>query len=307
MATTTSLLPEVLEPWVTDIFFNEYALLPTIYDQLLNIVPSTRAMEDTFQVAGVGTFVLKPEGTPINYDDPVQSLRKRVVHSTYSLGFRVTMEMQDDDQHGIIAKMPGDLGTSARDHKERLGHEIFNDAFAGATYTGIPDGANARLALCAATHTLLKTGATASNLLAPAVALTVSGLEAAVTNFRLTVDENGRQIVLQPRTVFTHPNEEFNAAQILDSSQEPFTGDNQINSVQGSRLGLTHLQSPYLTDTDNWFLMADKSQHSLKWYNRMELTFDRSKASQTKDSLYDAMYRASVTFDDWRGIVGSAP
>ena len=307
MATFTSTMPELLEPWVTEIFFNQYNRLPTIFDKIFTVASSTKAFEDTFQVAGVGTFLLKPEGTPISYDDPVQSARKRVVHSTYALGFRVTMEMMADDQHGIIKQMPADLGDSARDHKERLAHGLLNDAFAGATYTGLPDGGGTGLALCTTAHILLKTGATVSNSLSPAVALSVAGLESAITNYRLTLNETGRRINIQPKLVLTHPNEEFNAAQILDSTQEPFTADNQINAVSSSRMGISHMQSPYLTDTDAWFLMAAKSDHSLKWYNRMPVTFERGKDSQTKDAMFDSVYRASVTFDNWRGVVGSQP
>ena len=304
MATTTSRHSETLEPWVTEIFFDRFSMIPEIFSQLLNMKPSNKAFEDTFQVAGLASFVLKPEGTPISYDDPVQSLRKRVVHSTYALGFRVTKEMMDDEQHGIISRMPADLGDSARDHRERLGHGLFNDAFAGATYTGMPEGDGARRALVG-NHILLKTGATVSNANAPAVALSVSGLQTAITNFRLTVNESGRQISLTPKTVLTHPNDEFIAAQILDSTSEPFTSDNQINAVSSSRMGIGHVQSPYLTDTNNWFLLSDKNQHTLTWYDRQDVTFDQSKDAQTKDALFDAMYRASVTFDDWRGVVGN--
>jgi phage major head subunit gpT-like protein len=300
---TTSTLPEGLEVWATKVFFDEYNMLPTIWDQLLNVVPSKLAFEDTWQASGLGTFTLKPEGTPISYSDPVQSLRKRVVHSTYALGFRATMELMADEQYGIIKRMPQDLGKSAADHRERLAHGLFNTAFVNTTHTGLPEGDTTRRQLCVQ-HTQLN-GGTYSNALAPAVALSVSGLESAVTNMRLTVDENGRQIVVNPSVVFTHPNEEFNAAQLLDSTQEPFTSDNQVNATSSSRLGVRHMQSPYLTSTTAWFLLSDKSGHDLKWYDRMPVTFERDKDSQTKDALFDAMYRASVTFDDWRGVVGS--
>lgn len=307
MATFTSTAPELLEPWVTEIFFNRYNMIEELFSQVFNVKSSTRAFEDTFAVSTLGTFQLKPEGTAISYDDPVQSGRKRIVHSTYALGFRVTMEMMDDDQHNIISRMPSDLGDSARNHKENLAWGLFNDAFDGNTYTGIPEGDGTARSLCNTGHIRLKDGGTSSNSLNPGVAFSVSGLESALTNFRLTQNDSGRYIQLRPSTVVTHTNEEFNVAQVMDSQQEPFTADNQINAVSSSRTGLSHLMSPYLTDTDAWWVVASKDQHSLCWYNRMEMTFDRSKDSETKDAKFDAMYRASVTFDDWRGVVGSQP
>ena len=307
MSTFTGTAPELLEPWVTKIFFNEYTQVETMFDKVFNVKSSTRAFEDTFAVSGLGTFVMKPEGTPISYDDPVQSGRKRIVHSTYALGFRVTMEMMDDEQHGIISQMPADLGNSARDHKEQLAWSLLNDAFTGTTYTGIPEGDGTRRALCSTGHIRLKDGGTSSNRLNPDVAFSVSGLESALTNMRLTVDDSGRYIRIMPKMVLAHPNEEWNIAQIMESEKEPFTADNQINSVKSSRVGLTSMVVPYLSDTDNWFLMCDKSGHTLTWYNRMKMSFGRNKDAQTKDALFDAMYRASVTFDMWRGVVGSAP
>lgn len=300
MATTTFQFPELLEPFVTDIFFNKLNMIPPIFPQVFNVRGSNRGFEEMLRVAGLGTFADKPEGTPVSYDDPVQGNRVRTVHTTFALGFRVTMEMMDDDQHGIIRQMPSDLADSARDHRENLAFSLFADAFAGATFRGL-DG----LALCV-THTNLKTGETQNNALAPGVALSVSGLQSALTNMRTTTNESGRFIQLRPRMLLIHPNEEFNAAQILDSEKLPGSADNDINSVRSSRIGVSALMSQYLTDTTDWFLLAEKMQHSLTWWNRKDVTMERSRDAQTKDQLFDSHYRASIAVYDWRGVVGSA-
>jgi hypothetical protein len=306
MATFTTMLPELLEPWVTKIFFKEYLQIDLLYPQLFNVKKSTKAFEDTFKVSGLGTFASKAEGTPISYDDPVQSGRKRVVMITFALGFRVTMEMQEDDQHSIISQLPADLGGSARDHQENLAWGLLNDAFnlTGA-YLGIPEGDAVRRNLCSTSHVALKSGSTQSNALNPGVALSVAGIEAAVTAFELSQDEQDRYIRIEPEMLVIHPSERFNAVRFLNSQQEPNTSNNAVNPI--NNLGINVLRVPFLTTTANWFLFAKKSQHSLTWYNRMELTMSRNKDSQTKDSLFDAMYRAQITFDDWRGVVGSAP
>ena len=303
MATFTSTAPDLLEPWVTEIFFNTYEQLPELLGKVFNVKRSTKAFEDTFIVSPLGPFMLKPEGTPINYDDPVQSGRKRTVASTWALGFRVTMEMMDDDQHGIIAKMPETMSWSARHTREVQAWGRMAGAF--TTSLGIPEGDGTARALCSAGHIRLKDLGTSSNLAAPGVAFSVSGLEDAITNFRLTQDEAGMRINLQPKQIVHHPNDEFVVMQVLDSQQEPFTADNQINTM--SRMGLTSVAVPYFTDTDNWFLLADKGQHSLTFYERMNLAFGRNKDAQTRDALFDGVMRFSVTHDDWRGVYGSAP
>jgi phage major head subunit gpT-like protein len=303
MATFTSTAPDLLEPWVTEIFFNTYSQLEELLGKVFNVKKSTKAFEDTFIVSNLGPFMLKPEGTPISYDDPVQSGRKRTVHSTWSLGFRVTMEMMDDDQHSIISRMPEALGRSARHTREVQAWNRLTNAF--GTSTGIPEGDGTARSLCDTAHVRLKDLGTSSNQASPGVALSVSGLEDAITNFRLTQDEAGLRINLMPKQIVHHPNDEFVAMQILDSQQEPYTADNQINTM--SRMGLTTCSVPYFTDTNNWFLLADKSQHSLCFYERMNVTFTRNKDSQTKDALFDGCMRFSVTHDDWRGVYGSQP
>lgn len=307
MATYSTNMPELLEPWVTEIVMNQYNQLEPIFPKVFNMKTSTKAFEDTFEVSGLGTFRLKPEGNPIAYDDPVQSLRKRIVFSVYALGFRTSMEMLMDDQHSVVERMADDLGESARDHKENVAWGVFNDAFSGTIYKGIPEGDGTARALCSTSHIGLKDGATRSNRPSPDVAFSVSGLQAAVTNFELTKGPSGRQIRIVPKVIVHHPNDRFTVAQVLDSSQEPFTADNQINAVSASRLGLSAISVPYLTDTDNWFLLADKSNHSIKWYDRMEFTFERNKDAGTKDTMWDGMYRAGATFETWYGVVGQAP
>ena len=305
MPTFTSTAPELLEPWVTKIFFDEYTQLPEMFPKVFNMKTSTKAFEDTFAVSGLGPFALKPEGTPVTYDDPVQSGRKRTVHSTFALGFRVTMEMMDDDQHNIISRMPQDLSRSARHNREVNAWSRLNNGFAGGTATGLPEGDGVARTLFNTAHIRLKDLGVSSNQANPGVAMSVSGIEDAITNFRLTQDDSGRRINIMPKQIVCHPNDEFVSMQILDSQQEPYTADNQINTI--SRMGLTATSVPYLTDTDAWFLFAAKNQHSLCFYDRMKLKFDRNKDSQTKDALFDAMMRYSVTHDDWRGAYGSNP
>lgn len=302
MSTFTSMQPDLIDPLEKDIFYKRYKMWPAIYPQVFNIKSSTKAYEDAMKVSGLGTFALKPEGAPVSYDDPVSGPRRRVTHSTYALGFRVTMEMLQDDQFDIIKQMPSDLADSAKDHRENLAWGLFNDAFTGATYTGL-DG----LSLCNTSHTYLKFSGVQSNMQNPGVALSVTGLEAIMTQARTLRDESGRRTPVRLGTLLIPPALEHLAYQLLESEKEPFTADNQVNSVKRSRSGLGAVAVPFFTDTDAWFLTTSKDQHSLTWYDRMKLTMDSEKDGPTKDRLYDACYRASVCFRDWRGVWGSNP
>ena len=127
MATYSANFPELLEKRLREVYFNRYNMEPKRYPQVFNVKKSSNAFEDAIKVSGLGTLTVKPEGQPIGYDDPVQGTRKRTVHTTYALGFRVTMEMQMDDLYGIIEQMPRDLADATIDHQENLANPPEND------------------------------------------------------------------------------------------------------------------------------------------------------------------------------------
>ena len=193
MATFRGLLPETLEPFVSKIFFQEFNQAKLLYPEIFNNKPTGLAFVDEFSVAGLGRFAQKPEGTPAAFSDPVQGDRRRTIVLTFALGFRVTMEMQEDEQHGIIAKMPADLAMAARDSMDRLAWGLINVAFTAAddtAPTGLPEGDGARRSLFDAGHVPLRNpAATQSNRLAPGVALSTAGMETALTTFRTQQSE----------------------------------------------------------------------------------------------------------------------
>jgi hypothetical protein len=299
MATYSANFPELLEKRLREVYFNRYNMEPKRYPQVFNVKKSSNAFEDAIKVSGLGTLTAKPEGQPIGYDDPVQGTRKRTVHTTYALGFRVTMEMQMDDLYGIIEQMPRDLADATIDHQENLAWGVFNDAFDGTTFTGLEGDE-----LVQTGHALLKSTTTYDNELNPAVELSTAGLESLFTLARTLVNESGRFTPVKLSTLLVPPDLEFEAARLLETDRQPGSNDNDINTMRGSRTGVGAMVVPYLTDTDAYFLLAQKSQHSLQWFDRMSTTFDRNKDAHTKDALFDVMYRAHVTFDDWRGVWG---
>ena len=298
MSTTSALLPESLEPFVTTVFFRRLRMIRPIFPSLFNIETSGRAFEEFLRVAGLATLALKPEGTSVAYDDPVQGARVRTVMVSYALGFRVTFEMVEDEQHNVIRRMPEELAEAAADHRERIAHEPFNDAFAGASHTGL-DG----LALCA-THTNLKTGTTQSNSIVPAVGLTVSGLQAGVNALENQQNDSDRFITIQSSTLLVPTNLNFPARELLRSQDRPDTADRAVNTVSTNQLGVQQVTSPYLTDVDNWFLLGRKSDHTLTWWNRKALTKDSATDFDTKDLKWTILYRAAVAFYEWQGVVG---
>ena len=300
MATLTPQFFELLEADQKEIFFKQFSMIPELWSQLMETKNSTRGYEDRMRVAGFGTLALKPEGTPIAFDDPVQGTRVRTVHSTYGLGWRASMEMMQDDQHSIMNRMSSDLADSAKDHRERLAWSMIDDAFTGTTFTGLEGDA-----MLIATHTPVRGGSDQSNLLSPAVALGVTGLEAMMTLARTTVSEEGRFLNLPQSTLVIPPQLEHQAHELLNTEFQIDSNNNNVSTVATSRNGITPLIVPYLSSTSAWTLHAPKGQNGLCWNDRMGVEFTSAGDAVTKDMQNFVCYRASVMFSEWRGNFGS--
>ena len=304
MATFRGLAPEVYEPWVDHIHYQEFAQSPLMWPRLFKTETTDQAFVDDFSFAGLGRYQLKPEGTNINFDDPVQGDRRRTPVLTYALGFRSTMEANEDDQHGLVRNMASDLGGSARDSDDRLAWALPIDGFAGATYTGPPEGDGTRRSLWNTGHVPLKnTAATQSNRLNPGVALSQTGLQTAITIFRRTQSEEERFVENTPSVLLTHTDEEWNAKVILGTTSGLGTSDGDINPMASE--GLSHMQVNYLTDSDAWSLWGDK--HGMTRINRKALTTNTAIDNQTGDRMTMSHWRSNVYIAGWRGTVGSQP
>src|SRR4051812_21168584 len=90
----TSMLPALDE-----VIFNKFDRFEPQYSQVFRVMDSTRSIEQTSEIAGLGTFNTIPENSPVRYDEPVPGFSKTYTHAQYGLGFRISKVMQDDDRY----------------------------------------------------------------------------------------------------------------------------------------------------------------------------------------------------------------
>jgi hypothetical protein len=304
VTTFTANFPEAMETRAKEWFFKNFMMQPLMFPQLFSRRPSRKRFEDRIRAAGFGTFQQKDEGSPVQFDDPIEGVRRRSAHTVFGLGYRATWEAIEDDQWDILDQMPADLGDSARDHQERTAWAVENDGFVGATFTGL-DG----LSLYNTAHTSLRPGvANQSNALTPALALGVAGLEAAMNNARLTLSEEGRQVVVTLKKILYHPNLQHTAYTLLNTEFRPGSSDNDRSTVVSTRSGISPVEDqgvPYLTSQTAWSVHSSGRKESLLWYDRAPLFFERGRDAVTFDQLHWAAYRAHAAIAEWRGVNSS--
>lgn len=300
MPTTTGQFGQLLAPGLRKIFFQHLKERPAQYSMIANINSSSRAYEEDLEMAGLGTMPTKPEGTSILYSDPTQGGKRRYTHVSYGLGFRVTEEMYADDLYGPMKRMTRELAKAARNVREVTFFNVLNNGF--TTEVGFPKFGTTE-SLFNTAHVLIG-GGTLANRASTDADLGVAALEAAILLFDNLTDENGIPIVLKPKHLIVPPALKQVAREILGSEFRPYTANNEVNAVIQND-SLSDMVVNYLTDSDSWFLLADKDEHDLNFFEREAVRFQNGDDFDTGDAKFKAFQRFSVGHGEWRGTFGS--
>ena len=247
MTATRSSLSELLEPGLKKIFGDTYDDWDTEYTGFMEIENSKRANEEYQELAGLGLVPTKTEGQNTIFDDPIQGNKETLVNLTYSLGFKVTREMFDDDLYRKIAALPRALAKSVSQTVETEAALILDRAF-NASFLGL-DGVE----LCSRLHTL-PGGGTFANKPATDGDLSMTTYEQATIDIELFRDGRNLKLKAMPTMLVTTKTFDATAKRILQSPGDPETAERSINPHQNS---VKRMVSHYLQDTDAWFLKTN--------------------------------------------------
>lgn len=260
----------LLEPILAGISNDqEFRRRPVIYTQFFgDAKQSVKARETYFERAGLGNFQVKTEGGPVSYTDPIAGNQIVYTHVRRANGYKITQEMIDHDRFREIEKLEMDLQIAGADDLEVAGHLVLNSGFSttdNASYGFKATGYDG-LSLFSTAHTRLDGGATQANRPATDINLGWTALANAITQFQVWVDHRGRPIRGFPSKLVIHPNDMLTAKELLGSQLKPGTANNEINSLGGEGLSLSSIiVSPYLTDTNSWFMLGDRVDTVWHW------------------------------------------
>lgn len=295
MPTVRGTYAELLAPGLNMNTFEKLREKPEIYSRFMNLKTSTRAYEEDMGHTGLGPLAEKKELELAVMDRPEKLNLVRFTHKTYGLAISFSEESRDDDQYGFIMQMASMLGRSSRWTTELWGHDPLNLGFVTSRYTS-RDGK----ALFASDHFINgrdNSRGLIANIPAIGTDLSIAALEEAIQIFGSALDERGMPIESMARKLIVHPQNEMNARKILETSNYPGSNLNDINPIQSSNLEL--IVTPYLVDTDAWFLLGAAEDIDLRFYWRQ-----RPDTKTWDDEGRDATFhrikqRHSVGVGDW--------
>ena len=108
---------------------------------------------------------------------------------------------------------------------------------------------------------------------------------------------------MMPKILLVPEQEKFNAQVILGSTQKTSSDFNDINPMQENRTGLRIVSSPYLLDSDAWFILTD--EHDLNFFMRMAPKMENDDEFKSGNMLFKVTSRISAGFSNWLGVFAS--
>lgn len=306
MAMRTDNFSELLDTPLRKVFFMDGKVVPQEHQRWINVDSIDRAFEDDYKVTGLGAVPGKLESESILFEDAVEGSTKRYTPTPFALGFIITREMWDDDLHNVMRRMTLALRKSFDNLYEVEAYKILNNATsASGRYAGL-DG----LALLSTAHTLYGTGDTVANKPSTDVDISYTAVQAALLNFHALVDDKGLPEFKNPSQVIVSGQNQFPVSEIFKNGPMEFgTDQNNKNFVIGSGPdgnGINDVVfSRYFDDDDMWFILSEKSEHSLRMVVRVRPEFDMADDFQTMNVQARGYTRLISGFSEWRGVYGS--
>lgn len=280
------------------VFWKGYDTLPAMYPQLFNVQSSNQAEEQMLRMVGFGALRRKYELGRISEEEFASEKEFRFIHLDYALGLRISRNFIKDEKYGQIQRAVNLFARSATVCNETLASSIFNNAFS-SSYPWQSSLSEALIQI----HTLNDGVTTSTNLLATPADFSAESLPLMATTARAIKNPEGILFPQRWTTLLGAPSNEYIFKEVLRSSDRPDTAERATNVMKGM---FTDMTWDYLTDADAWFLLADKPERELWWFDREKLnTASEAIPGTGGDMFYYAQQRNSCGVSGWEWICGT--
>jgi len=302
MTITTGSFSEDLWPGIMKWFGDSYEDYQPIWDKLVDVHQSDKQFEKFQGITNYGLAGVKDQGAGIPYRDKFQGFPREIINYFYGIGSTITYEMMRYDQYDKFQRIPEQLAQSVRKTEETVVHNLLNNGFSTATN---PTLTADNLSLFNASHLLVAANnVTQRNTPQTASDLSQTALEQMYIDVMNFVDDQNLPIVITPQKLIVKTDQAMLARKILQTEYEVNSGNNTINPVSSSRMPLDLIITPYLTDTDAWFVKTDEAD-GLVFTDVDAVMLDRDNDFDTKNLKFSAMRGFGVGAVNYLGYYAS--
>lgn len=243
------------------------------------------------------------ELAPVRYMEMVTGPKVMAVDKTYKGGYFLSKEAIDDDGYGKLNQGAKYLAESAHYTQEYTAAGLVDDAFAGNTYKTMDN-----LSLYNTAHTLLNSTATVSNRLATATSLSVASITGLLDLGRKMKNESGDpMMVMYDKIMIGNEQGQIHKLhQILESTLEPFTANNQDNPIRRNFKPTEIIVNPYMTNGFHFHMISSKLNDA-QFLFREKVNMTDWYDNEVDASKIRARARWIIWVRDWRAWVGTNP
>lgn len=209
------------------------------------------------------------EGQAPPVDSGVEAWVASYLHQQFGLRMIITEIAMADELYGITGRYAQEMTDAAIYTQEVNAMTTFNNL--SATIYSPREGGTYPLL---ATNQYRIDGGTWSNKLSSGADLSIESLEALMTQWHdQMVDLRGRKMATEPVKLVVGTGDKFVAERLVNSIQRPGTANNDPNSPSIRGLEV-HVMS-HMTNDGRWFLLGEKEQTGLNFFNRKSLEVKR--------------------------------
>ena len=309
---TRSQFQRVFVPGLRDVIGLNYRMKEAQFGKIYNMMTSSASFEEDYHIAGLGLPQLTEEDAEIPRDKMYRGPSIRYNHADFTLGIGFSHQFQRDVKINIMNERGKALANSFAQLPEILVADDFNNGFTAFNVATQPYGAALgydNVALFASNHPMARGGGSGgqvqSNVLATASTLSVSSYRDMLTLGRLMFDDTGvLRITINLKDLVIPPQLEFVGKEIVKSAGRPDTA-NRADNVTKDATGV--IVWDFLLNPKFWFMVADKSNHKLKYYTREKFGTRSWLQDDTDTHWLRGRCSFSHGYSDYIGTFGTNP
>ena len=302
MAINTGAFSEDLWPGIMGWFGDAYEDWEPIWEKLVDTHDSDKQFEKFQGVTNYGLAGVKDQGASIPYRDKYQGFPKEIINVTYGIGSTITYEMMRYDQYSLFKSIPQQLAKSVRKTEETVVANILNNGFSTSVNPALTaDGKS----LFNSAHLLVADSTTQRNTPSTQADLSQTAIEQMYIDVGNFVDDQNLPIVVNAKKLIVPVESMHIARKILGTEYEVGSANNTINTVSNARMPLELIISPWLTDTDAWFVKTDEPD-GIAFTDVDPVMLDRDNEFDTKNLKFSAVRLFGVQPVNYLGYYGSS-
>jgi hypothetical protein len=287
-------------PVLEEFFMYNVSQVPVMRDLLARVIQHDREIWQYTESHDMPQPVVVAEGEDYTLGAPKQGYDKTLSITKKGYGFSISEEAFDDGRFDMIGDAIAKLAKSSREKQEQDFMDLFNNGFSSATTA---DGQS----IFSTAHITPTGTITISNRPATHADLSFISLSTGISDFaRVFRGDSGVYQMIKPKFLLVPAQLELYAKQLVASAQEADTANNNINPFHNQ---LQVVASPRLSDSDAWFLLADKMDNGLRIINRKSLEFVRAGKDSgflNDNIILKCRYRDAVAAVNHLGLYGTA-